>query len=99
MSVNIKDYSISDGKSVNLDSYPTKYDGKLEKEEGVKLLNELFTKLQKLQALLYADGSKALLVVLQAMDAAGKDSTIRNVFGPVNPQGCKVVSFKTPNSV
>jgi len=99
MRVNIKEYSMSEGKSVNLDSYPAKYNGDLKKEEGLKLLNELFTKLQKLQALLYADGSKALLVVLQAMDAAGKDSTIRNVFGPVNPQGCKVVSFKTPNSV
>jgi PPK2 family polyphosphate:nucleotide phosphotransferase len=99
MSVNTKDYSVSEGKSIKLDSFPTKYDGKLEKEDGVKLFNELIIKLEKLQALLYADGSKALLVVLQAMDAAGKDSTIRNVFGPINPQGCKVVSFKTPNSV
>jgi len=99
MSVNIKDYSITERKSIKLDSFPTKYDGKLEKEDGVKLFNELILKLEKLQALLYADGSKALLVVLQAMDAAGKDSTIRNVFGPINPQGCKVASFKTPNSV
>jgi len=99
MSVNIKDYSVPEGKSVNLDSFPTKYNGNLEKEEGLNHLNELLVKLQTLQALLYADGSKALLVVLQAMDAAGKDSTIRNVFGPVNPQGCKVASFKTPNSV
>jgi PPK2 family polyphosphate:nucleotide phosphotransferase len=99
MSINIKDYSVSESKSINLDSYPTKYDGVLKKEDGIIMLNELSTKLQKLQALLYANGSKALLVVLQAMDAAGKDSTIRNVFGPVNPQGCKFVSFKTPNSV
>jgi len=99
MSFNIKDYSISEGKSLRLDSFPTKYDGKLEKEDGVNLFDELISKLQKLQSLLYADGSKSLLVVLQAMDAAGKDSTIRNVFGPINPQGCKVVSFKTPNSV
>jgi PPK2 family polyphosphate:nucleotide phosphotransferase len=99
MSVNTKDYAVTERKSINLESLPTKYNGNIEKEEGLKLLNELFSKLQKLQALLYADGSKSLLVVLQAMDAAGKDSTIRNVFGPVNPQGCKVVSFKTPNSV
>jgi len=98
MNINIKDYLISEGKSVKLDSFPTKYDGKLDKEEGVNLFNELITKLQKLQDLLYADGSKSLLVVLQAMDAAGKDSTIKNVFGPINPQGCNVVSFKTPNS-
>jgi PPK2 family polyphosphate:nucleotide phosphotransferase len=99
MSVNTKDYSVSESKPIKLDSFSTKYNGELVKEDGQKILNELATKLQKLQALLYADGSKSLLVVLQAMDAAGKDSTIKNVFGPVNPQGCKVVSFKTPNSV
>jgi len=80
MSVNTKDYSISESKSIKLDSFPTSYNGKLEKEEGLKLLNELTTKMQKLQSLLYADGSKALLVVLQAMDAAGKDSTILPAF-------------------
>ncbi len=98
MGIDIKDYIVSEGKEVKLDSYPTKYNGKLEKEKGVELFNELILKLQELQALLYADSSKALLVVLQAMDAAGKDSTIRHVFGPINPQGCKVASFKTPNS-
>lgn len=55
-------------------------------------------KLRELQERLYADGSKSLLVVLQAMDAAGKDSMIEHVFGGVNPQGCNVTSFKTPSS-
>ncbi|MCL2480533.1 MAG: polyphosphate kinase 2 family protein [Spirochaetaceae bacterium] len=99
MNIKTSDYAISESKSVKMDSFSTKYDGKLEKEKGLKLFDELLKKLQDLQALLYADGSKSLLVVLQAMDAAGKDSTIRNVFGPINPQGCKVVSFKNPNSV
>ncbi|MCL2705002.1 MAG: polyphosphate kinase 2 family protein [Spirochaetaceae bacterium] len=99
MNINTKDYAISENKLIKIDSFSTKYEGKLEKEKGLKLFNELLIKLQDLQALLYADSSKALLVVLQAMDAAGKDSTIRNVFGPINPQGCKVVSFKGPNSV
>jgi len=99
MSINIKDYSVTESKPINLDSFPTKYDGDIDKEKGIELFNELIIKLQKLQALLYAEGTQALLVVLQAMDAAGKDSTIRNVFGSINPQGCKVVSFKTPNSV
>ena len=98
MSINTKDYAISDNKAVKINSFSTSYDGKIGKEKGLELFGELIIKLQKLQALLYADGSKALLVVLQAMDAAGKDSTIRNVFGSVNPQGCKVASFKTPNS-
>ncbi|MCL2792742.1 MAG: polyphosphate kinase 2 family protein [Spirochaetaceae bacterium] len=99
MNINIKDYAISESKPIKISSIDTKYEGKIEKEEGFKLFEELVAKLAKLQALLYADGSKSLLVVLQAMDAAGKDSTIRKVFGPVNPQGCKVVSFKNPNSI
>lgn len=51
-----------------------------------------------MQEKLYADGSQSLLVVLQAMDAAGKDSLIEHVFGGVNPQGCEVTSFKAPSS-
>lgn len=76
----------------------TTYKGKLTKEEGVQLLIKEKEKLRELQEKLYADGSKSLLVVLQAMDAAGKDSLIEHVFGGVNPQGCNVISFKTPSS-
>jgi PPK2 family polyphosphate:nucleotide phosphotransferase len=53
-------------------------------------------KLFELQELLYAEDSRALLVVLQGMDAAGKDGTIRHIFTGVNPQGCQVTSFKEP---
>lgn len=76
----------------------TSYKGKLTKEEGVQLLIQEKEKLRELQEKLYADGSQSLLVVLQAMDAAGKDSMIEHVFGGVNPQGCNVTSFKTPSS-
>jgi len=76
----------------------TAYKGKLTKEEGTQLLIAEKEKLRELQEKLYADGSKSLLVVLQAMDAAGKDSLIEHVFGGVNPQGCNVMSFKTPSS-
>lgn len=76
----------------------TKYEGKLTKEEGVEILIKEKEKLRELQENLYADGSKSLLVVLQAMDAAGKDSLIEHVFGGVNPQGCHVTSFKAPSS-
>ncbi|REC49756.1 PPK2 family polyphosphate kinase [Chryseobacterium pennipullorum] len=76
----------------------TKYEGKLTKEEGVALLIKEKEKLRELQEKLYADGSQSLLVILQAMDAAGKDSLIEHVFGGVNPQGCNVTSFKTPSS-
>lgn len=75
----------------------TEYKGKLEKSEGKKILDEEKVKLRELQEKLYADGSKSLLIVLQAMDAAGKDSLIEHVFGGVNPQGCAVHSFKTPS--
>jgi len=76
----------------------TEYNGKLTKEEGIQMLVQEKEKLRELQEKLYADGSKSLLVVLQAMDAAGKDSLIEHVFGGVNPQGCHVTSFKTPSS-
>lgn len=76
----------------------TEYKGKLTKEEGIQLLIQEKEKLRELQEKMYADGSKSLLVVLQAMDAAGKDSLIEHVFGGVNPQGCNVTSFKTPTS-
>ena len=67
-----------------------------EKEEGKELHLELNCRLEELQELLYAEKKHKLLVILQAMDAGGKDSTIRHVFDGVNPQGVKVASFKKP---
>lgn len=58
--------------------------------------DELRNRLAELQERLWAEGSQSLLVVLQAIDAGGKDGTIKKVFEGVNPQGCKVVSFKRP---
>ncbi len=75
----------------------TEYKGKLKKKEGKKILAEAKEKLYELQERLYSDGSQSLLIVLQAMDAAGKDSLIEHVFSGVNPQGCAVSSFKTPS--
>lgn len=83
-------FSIGDAK--------TEFKSNLEKEEGEQMLRKEKIKLRKLQERLYADSGKSLLVVLQAMDAAGKDSLIEHVFGGVNPQGCEVHSFKTPSS-
>lgn len=76
----------------------TEYKGKLTKEDGERLLLLEKEKLRELQEKLYSDGSQSLLIILQAMDAAGKDSLIEHVFGGVNPQGCNVTSFKTPSS-
>ncbi len=83
--------------SVDLRKLETEYKGELTKEDGETLLKQEKGKLRELQERLYADGSKSLLIVLQAMDAAGKDSLIEHVFGGVNPQGCEVTSFKTPS--
>jgi len=55
-------------------------------------------KISRLQERLYANGDCSLLIVLQGMDTSGKDGTIRSVMSGVNPQGCKIVSFKTPSS-
>jgi len=67
---------------------------KLAKED----LREYVRELTKAQRLFWANGTHALLVVLQAMDAAGKDGTIRHVMSGVNPQGCKVEAFKQPST-
>ena len=65
-------------------------------EEAAARTVLLVKKLDALQERLYAEGSRAILVVLQGIDAAGKDGTIRHVMGGVNPQGCIVTSFKAP---
>ncbi|PJF20449.1 MAG: polyphosphate kinase, partial [Phototrophicales bacterium] len=59
-------------------------------------LKSLQKRMRELQAMLYAQGTQSLLIVLQAMDAGGKDGTIRRVFEGVNPQGVRVTSFKKP---
>ncbi|KFF13350.1 polyphosphate:nucleotide phosphotransferase [Chryseobacterium soli] len=97
MDTNFSDDFLVNGK-FSIKKSSTSYEGKLTKEEGKKLLIKEKEKLRELQEKLYADGSKSLLVILQAMDAAGKDSMIEHVFGGVNPQGCNVTSFKTPTS-
>lgn len=91
-----KDFIVKD--KVSLKKTPTKHKCKLKKEEGILLLEKEKEKLYTLQEKLYADGRQSLLIVLQAMDAAGKDSLIDHVMSGVNPQGCKVSSFKTPSS-
>jgi PPK2 family polyphosphate:nucleotide phosphotransferase len=80
-------------KLSRLDTDPPK---KLSKEKIKKETENLKERLEELQNLLYAEGKHALLVVLQGMDASGKDGAVRNVFEAVNPQGCRVTSFKEP---
>ncbi len=69
-----------------------------DKEECERRLTECVAEIAELQQVLYADDRYALLLVFQAMDAAGKDGTIRAVLSGVNPAGCHVTSFKTPSA-
>ena len=68
------------------------------KERARKILDQNLADLAEAQDLLYADDRYAVLIVLQAMDAAGKDGTIKHVMSGVNPQGCQVFSFKKPSA-
>jgi PPK2 family polyphosphate:nucleotide phosphotransferase len=83
---------------VNLKDYDPGYTGDYDKKHAGAEEQKLETRLATLQEQLYAQGTQALLVVLQAMDAGGKDSTIKKVFNSINPQGVYVTSFKAPTS-
>jgi len=69
------------------------------KQEAATRLDDLLDELASLQERLYAEGKRSVLLVLQGLDASGKDGTIRRVFTGVNPQGCNVTSFKAPSAV
>lgn len=92
------DFLIKENSKFKIKKHNTSYKGKLNKDEAKLLLETEKEKLHLLQEKLYADGSQSLLIILQAMDAAGKDSLIAHVLGGVNPQGCEVTSFKSPSS-
>lgn len=92
-------YRIRPGSTVTLTDRPTKENTPLSKKEAGEALHDVTKRLQELQELLYAGGKKSLLVVFQAMDAGGKDSTTRHVFGPINPTGVRVTSFKAPTEL
>ncbi len=78
--------------------FKSDYDHKMvEKEEGVQILEDGIVNLAKMQDKLYAHDQYSVLIVLQAMDAAGKDGAIKHVISGLNPSGVKVASFKTPN--
>jgi PPK2 family polyphosphate:nucleotide phosphotransferase len=93
-------YRVAPGRKVDLGAHDPRatrtFDG--DKEAAAGELERLNAKLEELQELLWADGRHKLLVVLQAMDAGGKDGTIRRVLDGVNPQGVKVASFKAPTA-
>jgi PPK2 family polyphosphate:nucleotide phosphotransferase len=99
MFMNHDNFLVPPGKKVRLKDYDPTDTGKFKsKEEATEKLQKDIIRLAKLQDVLYAQNNYALLVVLQAMDAAGKDGTIRHVMSGVNPQGTQVFSFKGPSA-
>jgi PPK2 family polyphosphate:nucleotide phosphotransferase len=109
MSMDSEDFKVPSGKKTSLKDFDSgwvpKWAKKKEDEEGKKAVKEQATaileantqKLVEMQELLWASGTYSMLIILQGMDAAGKDSTIRHVMSGVNPQGCQVTGFKTPS--
>lgn len=90
-------YRVKPGAAVNLSKWPTdQVRGKLDKENARLSTQAHADRLAELQYNLYAEGKRSFLFVFQGMDTAGKDGTIRRVLGEMNPQGCRVASFKKP---
>ncbi len=97
----VKPYRVKDGKGFRLkdfDAGDTQGLDTQDKEKADELLRQGIEKLADLQDKLYAQDRWAVLLIFQAMDAAGKDGTIKHVMSGVNPQGCQVYSFKTPSA-
>lgn len=93
------DYSklrVEEGAKINLKHFPTSEDGGFTQKTAKEEIRENIRELMKFQEMFYADDRYSLLIVLQARDAAGKDGVIRHVMSGINPQGCRVHSFKTP---
>lgn len=103
----IKLFRVKSGKKIHLKDYDTGWSQNKDfeemgkdklKERATEILEQNITDLAEVQQLLYADDRHSLLIVFQAMDAAGKDGTIKHVMSGVNPQGCQVFSFKKPSA-
>ena len=98
MNIPLKNFRVQEGTTVHLDKWPTRVKALYtSKKHYKKSLDKHVVELSELQRLLYAYNRYALLIIFQAMDAAGKDSAIRHVMSGVNPQGCQVYSFKHPS--
>ncbi|HEY9877985.1 MAG TPA: polyphosphate kinase 2 family protein [Leptolyngbyaceae cyanobacterium] len=89
---------VKPGKKVRIQDFDPGFIGKLQKESAQEFLRQGVEQLARYQDMLYAQNTYALLIVLQAMDAAGKDGTIKHVMSGLNPQGCQVFSFKAPSA-
>jgi len=99
MRITPADFRVPEGHTVHLDTWPTRVKPAYKsKKQYHALLQERIEELSALQRLLYASNRYAVLLIFQAMDAAGKDGVIRHVLSGINPQGCQVFSFTHPSA-
>jgi polyphosphate:nucleotide phosphotransferase, PPK2 family len=97
--MNTEKFLVKEGSKLDLKKHPTDFTGDYtDKKQAVKDLEKNVSRLRELQDVLYAQDMHSLLIIFQAMDAAGKDGAIEHVMSGVNPQGCHVVSFKQPST-
>ena len=97
--LDFNDFKITEGMKLRLSDFPTEVKNKIiDKETGEILIQKDVEELSALQDVLYADKHHAVLIVIQAMDAAGKDGTIKHIMSGVNPEGVQVTSFKSPST-
>jgi len=99
----MKEYRVKPDSQLNLDRYDPDDTGDYkktdqDKEKAKAVTVQLIGRLEELQERFYANGDRAVLIVLQGMDSSGKDGTIKHVMSGVNPQGCKVATFKAPSN-
>ncbi len=94
-----KNFLVLENKKLNLKNHQTDFTGDYtDKRDAVEDLETNVKRLAELQDVLYAQNNHALLIIFQAMDAAGKDGAIKHVMSGLNPQGCEVTSFKQPSA-
>jgi PPK2 family polyphosphate:nucleotide phosphotransferase len=93
-----KKFGVTDGKGFKLKDFDPAYADGFKKADAQKILKGLIAEASDLQTELYAANKYALLIIFQAMDAAGKDSAIEHTLSGLNPQGCQVYSFKQPST-
>ena len=100
MKIDPDDFRVKPGVKVDLKKWPTRVKAAYKsKDQYEKILQDHVARLSDQQERLYASDSHAILIIFQAMDAAGKDGAIKHVMSGVNPQGCQVFSFKHPSAV
>jgi len=95
--MDLSHFRVEPNSEVLLKNYDAGFTGEYDKQGAKDALKEGIEKLANYQDMLYAQNVYALLIIFQAMDAAGKDSTIKHVMSGINPQGCQVFSFKAPS--